>query len=275
MPDLVARILDAVARPSYTPLKPKVLAKRLGVDRRRLPGVPPHPPRTHPRRPARAWAGNQTSAPPTRTAPSSAPTAAAAVGHGFVRPHPVDGQPKPDILIREGKALDAATGDEVVVRITRQATASRGRGRGGRADPGAGHPDVRRHLLRAGRRRASSGWTAPCSPTASLVGDPGAKGARPQDKVVLEMLRFPDRRRPRRRRHHRGARAARRARAWTRSRVIRAFGLPEEFPEAALAEARARGRRLPTRRPRRPRGLHRATWSSPSTRWTPGTSTTP
>src|SRR5262249_54006501 len=69
------------------------------------------------------------------------------------------------------------------------------------------------------------------------VGDPGAKGAKPQDKVVIEMLRFPS---PDERGeavitevlgpHHKPG-------VDTLS-VIRAFGLPEVFSDAALAEAR-------------------------------------
>ena len=46
----------------------------------------------------------------------------AQAGHGFVRPHAVDGTFKPDVYIREDKGLDAATGDEVLVRVTRAAT---------------------------------------------------------------------------------------------------------------------------------------------------------
>ena len=43
-------------------------------------------------------------------------------GHGFVRPHALDGVFKPEVFIRADKALDAATGDEVLVRVTREAT---------------------------------------------------------------------------------------------------------------------------------------------------------
>ena len=70
-----------------------------------------------------------------------------------------------------------------------------------------------------------------------LVGDPGAKGAKPQDKVVIEMLRFPT---P----DERGegvvteVLGAHGQPGVDTLSVIRAFGLPEAFPESALAEAR-------------------------------------
>jgi ribonuclease R len=70
------------------------------------------------------------------------------------------------------------------------------------------------------------------------VGDPGAKGAKPDDKVVLEMLRFPtadDRRGEGVITEILGPRG--KPGVDTLS-IIRAFGLPEKFPDDALAEAR-------------------------------------
>ena len=83
-----------------------------------------------------------------------------------------------------------------------------------------------------------------------LVGDPSAKGAKPNDKVVVEMLRFPT--------------AEERGEAViievlgphgklgvdTLS-VIRALGLPDAFPEDVLEEARQVGGPLQGRRSRR------------------------
>src|SRR5204862_3080873 len=70
-----------------------------------------------------------------------------------------------------------------------------------------------------------------------LVGDPGAKGARPDDKVVVEMLRFPSL-------DDRGEAVIteilgpRGQPGIDTLSVIRAFGLPDVFPEDALEEAR-------------------------------------
>ena len=44
--------------------------------------------------------------------------------------------------------------------------------------------EIDRHRLRADRRHD-------CSRSPSCVGDPGAKNAQPDDKVVVEMVRFP------------------------------------------------------------------------------------
>src|SRR5437763_1060092 len=71
-----------------------------------------------------------------------------------------------------------------------------------------------------------------------VVGDPGAKGARPDDKVVFEMLRFPTI-------DDRGegviteVLGARGAPGVDTLSVIRAFELPDHFPEDVLEEARA------------------------------------
>src|SRR5262249_25269708 len=70
------------------------------------------------------------------------------------------------------------------------------------------------------------------------VGDPGAKGARPEDKVVIEMLRFPS---P----DDRGEAVItvilgpRGKPGVDTLSIIREFNLPDKFPEGVLAEARA------------------------------------
>src|SRR5207244_7736071 len=69
------------------------------------------------------------------------------------------------------------------------------------------------------------------------VGDPGAKGARPDDKVVIEMLRFPT---P----EDRGegviteVLGPRGQPGVDTLSIIREFGLPDRFPEEVQEEAR-------------------------------------
>src|SRR5690348_8323980 len=104
MSDLLTRIVHAVTRPSYTPVKPKVLARRLGVTDDTYPEF---------RRTLRemirdgrlALGQNQTirAADPFGTVAGTYRRLAS--GKGFVRPHPVDGTAGPDIFIREDKAL--------------------------------------------------------------------------------------------------------------------------------------------------------------------------
>src|SRR5207253_5387241 len=104
---------------------------------------------------------------------------------GFVRPHAVDGHVGPEVFVKEADALDAATGDVVMVRVTRKPS---------RGDLGAAG-EVVRVLERATRQfvgtyfeREGQGFVRVDGNVFShsiYVGDPGAKGARPDDKVVF------------------------------------------------------------------------------------------
>jgi len=235
MTDLLAKVLHAVSAKSYSPLKPKVLFKRLNLDEAHY---------TEFRKTVRelirsgrlAVGRNNTLRPADVRGTLTGFFRRTQAGHGFVRPHVVDGVAKPEVFVREDKALDAATGDEVLVRVTRDAT---------RTKDAAG--EIVRVLVRATRtfvgtyferdREAFVRVDGTVFAHSISVGDPGAKGARPHDKVVIEMLRFPS---P----DERGEGAIAevlgphgKPGVDTLS-VIRAFGLPEEFPPEALAEAR-------------------------------------
>ncbi|MBA4189724.1 MAG: ribonuclease R [Planctomycetaceae bacterium] len=235
MPDLLSRILHAITAHSYTPIKAKPLFKRLNLDEGQYPEF-----RKTLReliRTGRLTVGrNQTirAADPHGTITGIYRRAQA--GHGFVRPHTVDGTFKADVYIREDKTLDAATGDEVLVRVTRAAT---------HIKDAAG--EIVRVLERATRtfvgtyferdREALVRVDGTVFSHSVAVGDPGAKGAKPQDKVVIEMLRFPSQ-------DGRGEGVIVEVLGphgdpgVDTLTIIRAFGLPEAFPESALAEAR-------------------------------------
>jgi len=235
MSDLTSRIIQAVTRPSYSPVKPRVLAKRLGLTADDYPEF---------RRTVKELiregrliliGGNALRAADVhgtiigiyRRAPS---------GNGFVRPHPVDGIPKPDLFIREGKALDASTGDEVVVRITRPMSQTKdAAGEIVHVQNRATRTFVGTYFEREGEGLVRIDGTVFAHSIS--VGDPGAKGAKPQDKVVIEMLRFPS---P----DDRGEGVIAEVLGPQGQpgvdtiSIIKAFGLPEEFPEPALEEAR-------------------------------------
>src|SRR5437868_5104088 len=110
MPDLAEQILTAVAHKSYHPLKARALARKLNVPTDRYRDF---------RRVLRELieqhrieiGRNQTlrAAQPHGTVTGVFRKTAA--GFGFVRPHLVDGQAGPEILIREADVLDASTGD--------------------------------------------------------------------------------------------------------------------------------------------------------------------
>src|SRR5262245_38926117 len=235
MADLLSRILHAVTAHSYTPLKPKALFKRLNLGEEAYPEF---------RRTVRelvrtgrlAMGRNNTLRAQDPHGSVVGVYRRSQAGHGFVRPHTVDGVFKPEVFIREDKALDAATGDEVLCRITRQAT---------KIKDAAG--EIVRVLERATRTFVGTYFERDGEGLVRVdgtvfahsisVGDPGAKGAKPHDKVVIEMLRFPS---P----DDRGEGVITEVLGphgkpgVDTLAVIRAFGLPESFPESALAEAR-------------------------------------
>jgi ribonuclease R len=230
------QILAALARKSYQPLKPKALARKLGIPSSRysdfrdaLRDLVQH---------KRVELGRNHTVRPVQ--PHGTVTGIyrrVATGVGFVRPHAIDGHAGLEIFIRAGHALDAATGDEVLVRVTRRPS---------RPDLSPAG-EVLRVLERATRQfvgtyfeRDGQGLVRVDGTVFShsiYVGDPGAKGARPDDKVVLEMLRFPT---PEERGEGvitevLGPRGEPEVDSLS---IIRAFGLPDQFAQEVLEEAR-------------------------------------
>jgi ribonuclease R len=174
----------------------------------------------------------------------------AARGYGFVRPEGAEPSDRTgDVFIPQRACLDAASGDLVRVRLDPS-----GRSRSGRTEAGdAGRPGPSGRILEVVERRttrfvgtyfeaASAGWvridgTAFARPV--WVGDPGARGVRENDKVVVEMVRFPapDREGEGVVVEVLGAAGDPGIDTLT---VIREFDLPGPFPEAVLADARRR-----------------------------------
>ena len=158
-------------------------------------------------------------------------------GAGYFLPH----ESAPEIAVRDifidaTHMRDAHTGDEVLVRLT-----NRRRHGGQRCER------VEEVLVRAAKtfvgtyfERGGQGYVAVDGGTFRepvLVGDPGAKGGRTNDKVVIEMLRFPS--------HLAAGEAvltqvlgARGAPGVDTLSIINEFGLRDAFPEAVLEEAR-------------------------------------
>jgi ribonuclease R len=236
MTDLEEQILAALQRKTYQPIKPKALARRLGISaaqyadfRRAL--------RTLVRQGRAEIGKNHLVRPAQQLGTVTGIFRRTAGGFGFVRPHAIDGKAGPEIMIREAAAGDAVTGDEVLVKITRKPS---------RPDLGPSGRIVE-VLERATQQfvgtyfeREDQGYVRVDGTVFShsiYVGDPGAKGARPEDKVVFEMLRFPT---P----EDRGEGVIteilgpRGQPGVDTLSVIRAFGLPDVFPEGALEEAR-------------------------------------
>ena len=159
-------------------------------------------------------------------------------GFGFVRPHVDRSHIQQDIYIPAEYTSDAARGDEVLVRITRRPhqPGRKPEGRVIEVLERASQQFVGTYLEQEDRGYVRVDGTTFADPV--YVGDPGAKGAKPGDKVVFEMLRFPSpglegegviteilgpRGQP----------------GVDTLSIIREFNLPDRFPEDALEEARA------------------------------------
>lgn len=222
-------ILQHLARKSYVPVKPKTLARQLAV---------PGPQYAEFRRALRdlakrgkvAFGRNHTVRPVEQAGTVAGIFRRLSSGKGVVRPHVSEGNAVAEIAVGEYDAADATTGDEVVVRLTRPE-----RGEVIRVLQRAKRQFVGTYFERDGEAlvRVDGGVFA----HSIAVGDPGAKGARPDDKVVFEMLRFPS---P----DDRGegviaeVLGARGAPGVDTLSVIRAYELPDEFPADVLEEAR-------------------------------------
>ncbi len=237
MADFTEAILALLARKNYKPLKPKELSRKLNVPAAQYADF---------RRTLRTLLQqHRIELGKNHTLRTAAPHGTATgvyrgtnSGFGFVRPHAVDGVVGPEIYIPEGSALDAATGDTVLVRIKRKPS---------RPDLGPSG-EVVQVIERATREfvgtyfeREGQGYVRVDGTVFShsiWVGDPGAKGARPEDKVVFEMLRFPTADERRGEGVITEVLGPHGQPGVDTLSIIRGFGLPEAFPEDALAEAR-------------------------------------
>jgi ribonuclease R len=236
MPNLEDKILAALARKNYEPLKPKALARKLGVPTRSY-GEFRHVLRELVRQKRVEFGRNHTVRPIQPHGTVTGTFRRTSGGMGFVRPHAVDGQVGPEIFIPQADALDAATGDGVLVHVLRKPSRPDQLPRG----------EILRVLERARRQfvgtyfvREGEGYVRVDGTVFShsvSVGDPGAKGARPNDKVVVEMIRFPT---P----EDRGEAVItevlgpRGKPGVDTLSIIREFDLPDVFPDDVLEEAR-------------------------------------
>jgi ribonuclease R len=236
MPSLAEQIVAAVGRRTYHPLKPRALARKLGVpaakyaDFRSALRELVHDGRVE-------FAKNHSVRPAAPHGTVTGTYRRTGSGTGYVKPNFVEGQSVAEIRISEENALDAATGDVVLVKLLKKPN----------------RPDINptgrvvRVLERASRQfvgtyfeRDGEGFVRVDGTVFShsiSVGDPGAKGAKPDDKVVFEMVHFPS---P----EDRGegvlteVLGPRGQPGVDTLSIIRAYNLPDIFPDDALEEAR-------------------------------------
>ncbi len=234
-------ILQHVSQSDYRPVKPRKIAKQLGLDEDQAREA---------KRVIKSLINKGRLAYGTKHT-VGLPTAISSNrlvgifrrsrdGHGFVRPAltaPAE-ERQEDIYISHRAAGDASTGDKVMVEVSRQ----RG-GRGGKLRQGVivkilereTHRFVGTYFERAAYGLVQIDGTVFTQPV--LVGDAGAKNAKLDDKVVVEMVRFPS--------HTHDGEAvivevlgARGAPGVDTLSIIHEFNLPGDFEEDVLEDSR-------------------------------------
>jgi len=295
MSDLERQIIDFVNRRNYRPIKPRTLAKRLGLPKNEAPQVRRAVKRlvrlgvlayaeSHRVKPgkeldaaARTSADSATPPSPrdeatdsqadssgdsqeaqrkksTRSGPEGVVGTFRATrhGYGFVRPidpvsgkpaeDPKTGEPLEDIYIAGKHTLDAAGGDVVLVRLGKPRPHQPGpRGKIAEVIERETHRFVGTYFEAGGAAYVQVDGNVFSQPI--YVGDPGAKNARTDDKVVFEMVRFPSA-------VHDGEGVitdvlgpAGKAGVDTQS-IIHEFNLPGEFNDDAMQDAREQADRF-------------------------------
>lgn len=204
---LDAAILRHVNDPSYRPAKPKVIAKKLGLEGEDITRLK-RSIKTLVKEGKLAYGPSHLVCPVMESHPASKVGQAPArnktpkhivgtfrstdSGYGFVRPEnttPSMGRDA-DIYIPAKGTGDAANGDTVRIRIGNKKS-RQGKIEGKIIDivERATSRFVGTYLIEGGM-----GWVqidGKVFTTPIYVGDPGAKGAQPDDKVVVDMVRFP------------------------------------------------------------------------------------
>lgn len=191
---LAQKILELVNETNYQPVKPKGIAKKLGLNKDDVKQV-----RRVIKRLARqgqlAWGGAHL----VRKAGEDAGNQIVGVfrrtssGAGFVRPRtaPSTGDRSHDIHIAKKYTQDAASGDVVLVQLRKKAAGPGLRSSGEIVDvlERETHQFVGTYFESQGG--AFVQIDGKVFSNAIPVGDPGAKSAAAEDKVVVEMVRFP------------------------------------------------------------------------------------
>ena len=235
-------ILDHVNRSNYRPVKPRVIVKQLRLSDD-LTGEVKRIIKRLVRRGRLAYAANHliTAADPSRPKGDriTGTFQRTTRGFGFVRPAGVaeaEGKAA-DIYIPAKRTRDAATGDIVEVRLTKQRDRDASpRGEIVEVLERETHQFVGTYFESDGSAYVQVDGTLFAQPI--FVGDPGAKSARVDDKVVFEMVRFPSPMRPGEGVLVEVLGPAGKPGVDTLS-IIREFNLPDEFAEDALEDARA------------------------------------
>ena len=244
--DLEQAVLSLVKLPNYKPLKPRAIAKQLGLAEDETRDLK----RTIKRLVKRgqiAYGANHLVGPAAHKHPASTREGYQVTGifrrtekgDGFVRPagSAPGADRRQDIYVAARDAKDASTGDTVLVRLKKKRDTRRPNPEGEIVEviERETHQFVGTYFEVAGTAYVQIDGTPFSQPI--LVGDPGAKSAQLDDKVVVEMVRFPSH-------AHEGegviteVLGPRGSPGVDTLSIIREFNLPEEFAADALLEAR-------------------------------------
>ena len=270
MPDFAALILAALARPNYKPVKPKALARKLGVADSSYGDFRDALRQLMTRGQARIGK-NDAVFPGARQAAVVGTFRRLGSGAGVVRVAAEPGLPGYDYAVEDHLTRDASQGDRVACTIIRKPA---------RGNPGEG--EVVEVVERATTQFVGSFFERRATPSSASTATsfrvawplttrrPGGQDRRQGRGRGVSLPHVP---RPRRGGGDRSPREGGRPRR--RYQVGRAgAGIPDEFPSEALAERgprpRASATTTSTGGPTSP-----PTSSSPSTPWTPRTSMTP
>lgn len=241
--DLQEAVLNFVDRPNYQPVKPKVIARKLGLEPEQAPEL-----RKAIKKLVRSGhlaygASHRVFKPEKPPEPKADQVAGrfrrTSAGFGFVRPQnaPPGHEREDDIFISERGAEDASSGDLVLVELSGTRHKHRGNptGRIVQVLERSSKHFVGTYFTAEGQAYVRVDGTVFAEPI--WVGDAGAKNARPEDKVVIEMVCYPSN-------VARGegviieVLGERGAPKVDTETVIREFDLPTEFAEDSLENAR-------------------------------------
>jgi ribonuclease R len=278
---LEVAVLKLLRAPGYRPSKPRQIAKQLGVADTEVGNVRRAVKRLVRRGELIFEAKHRVRAAPPAVSPAAAQEPAAGElpaarppkkklhakgqvsgvfhraqgGYGFVRlvrpatdpARPAGVEEVPDVFIPAKYTGDAANGDTVLVQLQRP---KRDKGDKRQLGPAGEiveviqretHDFVGTYFESDGGGYVQVDGTIFAQPIS--VGDPGAKGVQPDDKVVIEMIRFPSA-------QHGGegviveVLGARGKPGIDTLSIMREFHLPERFPDDVLAEARLAAERF-------------------------------
>jgi ribonuclease R len=243
-PELEQTILNYVALPEYRPMKPRAIAKQLQVPEEQIALLKRAIKRLVHHGQLQYGANHLVMADdkgvePEKTRPGRIMGVFQRTqkGFGFVRPHRLASSETEviDIYISAKRASDASTGDTVLVQLLKHRPGEPGpRGEIVEIIERETHQFVGTYFESRGAGYVQVDGKLFAQPL--FVGDPAAKNAQTDDKVVIEMVRFPS---P----YHDGegviaeVLGPRGKPGVDTLSILREFDLPDAFPEDVLEEA--------------------------------------